>query len=50
MSLNKLSDNIVFKFLKYIKHGNLKLINYDGQVHNFGNINEKLQAELTNNT
>ena len=46
MSLNKLSDNIVFKFLKYIKHGNLKLINYDGQVHNFGNINEKLQAEL----
>ena len=46
MSLNKISDKIVFNFLKYIKHGNLKLINHDGQEYNFGNKNEKLKARL----
>ena len=46
MSLNKISDKIVFNFLKYIKHGNLKLINHDGQEYNFGNKNEKLKVRL----
>ncbi len=46
MSLNKISDKIVFNFLKYIKHGNLELINHDGQKYNFGYKNEKLQAKL----
>ena len=46
MSLNKISDKIVFNFLKYIKHGNLKLINHDGQEYNFGNENEKLKVRL----
>ena len=46
MSLNNLSDKIVFNFLKFIKHGNLKLINFDGQEYNFGNKKDKLQAQI----
>ena len=33
MNLNKLSDKIVFNSLKFIKHGNLKIINYDGKEY-----------------
>ena len=46
MNLNKLSDKIVFNSLKFIKHGNLKIINYDGKEYTFGNSNEKLNADL----
>ena len=46
MNLNKLSDKIVFSSLKYIKHGTLNIINYDGKEYNFGDINEKLHAHL----
>ena len=46
MTLNKVSDNFVFKFLKYIKHGHLKLTNFNGQVFYFGNIKEDLKAEI----
>ena len=46
MNLNKLSDKIVFSSLKYIKHGTLKIINYDGKEYNFGDSNEKLHAHL----
>ena len=46
MSLNKISDKIVFNSLKYIKHGKLKIINHDGEVYNFGNDSEKLHAHL----
>ena len=46
MTLNKVSDNFVFKFLKYIKHGYLKLTNFNGQVFYFGNIKEDLKAEI----
>ena len=46
MRLNKLSDKIVFNFLKFIKYGNLKLINYDGEVYNFGNSKDELQAQI----
>ena len=35
MNLNKLSDKIVFNSLKFIKHGNLKIINHDGKEYTF---------------
>ncbi len=46
MTLNKASDNFVFKFLKYIKHGHLKLTNFNGQVFYFGDDKEDLKAEI----
>ena len=46
MNLNKLSDKIVFNSLKFIKHGNLRLVNYDGKEYHFGDSKEKLCAEL----
>ena len=46
MNLNKLSDKIVFNSLKFIKHGNLKITNHDGKEYTFGNINERLNADL----
>ena len=46
MNLNKLSDKIVFNSLKFIKHGNLKIINHDGKEYTFGNSNERLNADL----
>ena len=46
MNLNKLSDKIVFNSLKFIKHGNLKIINHDGKEYAFGNSNERLKADL----
>ena len=46
MNLNKLSDKIVFNSLKFIKHGNLKITNHDGKEYNFGNSNERLNADL----
>ena len=46
MNLNSISDQIVFKFLKFIKHGSIKLINYDGKIYNFGNPEENLKVEV----
>ena len=46
MTLNKVCDNFVFKFLKYIKHGHLKLTNFNGQVFYFGNDKEDLKVEI----
>ena len=46
MIVNKISDLIVFGTLKNIRHGFLKIINFDGEVLNFGNINDHLKAEL----
>ena len=46
MNLNKLSDKIVFNSLKFIKYGNLKIINHDGKEYTFGNGNEKLNVNL----
>ncbi len=46
MNLNNFSDQLVFKFLKEIKHGQLKIINYDNRVYEFGNKNEKLSVDL----
>ena len=46
MILNQLSENFVFKTLKYIKYGHLKLTNFKGDVFYFGNEKEDLKAEI----
>ena len=44
--IQKVSDNIVFNALRFIKHGQLKLTNYDGKKFFFGKENETLNVEL----
>ena len=44
--IQAISDNIVFGALKFIKHGQLKLINYDGKKYQFGESIENLNVEL----
>ena len=44
--IQAISDNIVFGALKFIKHGQLKLINYDGKKYQFGESSENLNVEL----
>ena len=46
MNLNYIADKIVFNFLKYIKHGKLKITNFDGKTYHFGSENDKLFVEL----
>ena len=46
MSLFKISEKIVLNKLKKIEYGSLKLINYDGQVFHFGNLEDKLTADI----
>ena len=46
MNLNKISDKLVFKTLKFIKHGNIKLINHDNKSYNFGDPGEKLKVTI----
>jgi len=46
MSLFKISEKIVLNKLKKIESGSLKLINYDGQVFHFGNLENKLTADI----
>ncbi len=46
MNLNSVADKIVFKSLKFIKHGNIKLINYDNQSYDFGNPEDDLKVTL----
>ena len=46
MSLFKLSEKFVVNKLKLIKHGNLKLINYDGKVYHFGDLESNLSANI----
>ena len=46
MNLNRISDKIVFKSLNLIKHGNIKLINYDSKIYNFGNPEETLKVKI----
>ena len=46
MILNQLSENFVFKTLKYIKYGHLKLTNFKGDVFYFGNEKEDLKVEI----
>ena len=46
MSLFKISEKIVLNKLKKIEYGSLKLINYDGQVFHFGNLEDELMADI----
>ena len=46
MSLFKISEKIVLNKLKKIESGSLKLINYDGQVFHFGNLENELTADI----
>tara|TARA_Y100000590_G_scaffold125306_1_gene143334 strand:+ start:208 stop:1383 length:1176 start_codon:yes stop_codon:yes gene_type:complete len=41
-----ISDKLVFKALRFIKHGQLKLINYDGNKYSFGEEGKNLNVEL----
>ena len=46
MIINKITDNFVFGTLKKIKHGYLKLKNFNGEVFYFGEEKEKLKVEI----
>ena len=46
MNLNTISDKIVFKTLKFIKHGNIKLTNHDNKIYNFGSPHEELKVTI----
>ena len=46
MSLIKFSENFVLKKLKNISYGNLKLVNYDGKVFHFGDLESNLSADI----
>ena len=46
MNLNNISDKLVFKSLKFIKHGNIKLINYDNKSYNFGSPEDELKVKV----
>ena len=46
MSIFKFSEKFVLNKLKSIKKGNLKLVNYDGQVYHFGDLENSLTAEI----
>ncbi len=46
MSLMKISERFVLNNLKKISQGNLKLINYDGKVFHFGDLESKLSSNI----
>ena len=46
MSLIKISEKFVLNKLKNISKGNLKLINYDGKVFHFGDLESKLSSDI----
>ncbi len=46
MSLFKISEKFVLNKLKSIKKGNLKLVNYDGQVYHFGDLEDSFTADI----
>ncbi len=46
MSLIKISEKFVLNKLKNISQGNLKLINYDGKVFHFGDLESKLYSDI----
>ena len=41
-----LSENDALKKLKSIEDGNLKLVNYDGQVYHFGDLESSFTADI----
>ena len=44
--IQTISDNLIFKALKFIKHGQLKVTNYDGKKYYFGEKDKNLNVEL----
>ena len=50
MSFLKVTEKIILNKLKKIKYGNLKLINYDGKVFHFGNLENALSADIKINS
>jgi cyclopropane-fatty-acyl-phospholipid synthase len=46
MSFIKVSEKIILNKLKNIESGNLKLVNYDGKVFHFGNLENQLTADI----
>ena len=50
MSLLKVTEKIVLNKLKKMKYGNRKLINYDGKVFHFGNLENALSADIKINS
>ena len=46
MSFIKVSEKIILNKLKNIENGNLKLVNYDGKVFHFGNLESKLSVDI----
>ena len=46
MSIFKIAEKFVLNKLKSIKEGNLKLVNYDGQVYHFGNLENPFTADI----
>jgi cyclopropane-fatty-acyl-phospholipid synthase len=46
MSLTKIAEKIILNKLKKIVYGSLKLINYDGQVFHFGDLESELTADI----
>ena len=46
MSLIKIAEKFILSKLKTISQGNLKLINYDGKVFHFGDLESQLFADI----
>ena len=46
MSLSKISEKFVINKLKSIRNGNLKLVNYDGKVYHFGDLENSLTTDI----
>ena len=46
MNIKKLSEKFVLNKLKTLKKGNLKLVNYDGKVFHFGDLESKLSSDI----
>ena len=46
MSLLNISEKFVLNKLKNLKKGNLRLVNYDGKVFHFGDLESSLTADI----
>ena len=46
MSIYKISEKLILGKLKNIKNGNLKLINYDGRVYHFGDLDNSFNSDI----
>ena len=42
----KISDDLYMNKLQNIKRGNLRLVNYDGKVYHFGELENELTADI----